>query len=769
MSRSVKFSVAGRVGLVVGLLLFLSFVTGTVSYVLTKRIEDDMARLAGVDDVRHHAVVDMRFRLAEIARTVFAYAVDRESPDKARARQSETEFDRFAATFMRLAATDEERGLGNRVVERFSAFRKVGAEIIAVTDRESAALVPVYGRTPAVDELVETKGRRPIGRGGARAGETNGASLGMGSDVAAATGAGGGVTGLAARKRELLTRFETDRGRIESLLGTQIAPLIRAARARTERSVNLSTYTVTLYLLVMSGFGVVIGSGAGILLVRRIVRPIRELKAGADAIGRGRFEHGIAVESDDEIGQLAGSIDRIARMAKNRRKTEDALREMAHHDALTKLPNRILFEIRLVEAMDNARRVDRMVALHFLDLDGFKDINDTLGHRAGDMLLQQIAERLKDCVRKSDTVARLGGDEFAVIQTNLVKDNDIAILAQRLNDALAVPHRLDGEVVYSGASIGITVYPHDAAEVEKLLKNADLALYRAKQEGRGMYQLYDPEMHAEIQTRKTLEQDLRRGLDRSEFFVEYQPKVDLPSGRIVGAEALLRWRHPERGVVLPASFIPVAEQSGLIHRLTENVLRDACRQATAWDDAGLPRMQVSVNLSPADFKRKDVVALVTAILGESGLDPQWLELEITEGMVMSDADSVVATLATLEKLHALGVRLAIDDFGTGFSSMSYLKRFPVDRLKIDRAFVRDILTDREGASVANVIIDLGHSLGLKVVAEGVESEEQLAFLRERRCDEAQGYCISPPLSADAFAEFVGNHMPYEAPRIAMIA
>ena len=811
-----KFGIAGRISLVVGLLLFLFFVTSAVSYVLTKRIEGDLSRLAGVDDLRRDAVTDMEFRLAEVAGTVFAYVVDGKHINKIRARQAGAEFDRAAKTFMRLAATDDEIRLGEEAIAAFERFRAVGAEIIALSDRKTARRAPVPGQAPVNDAAPAAANQGSVDRADPIAGGEIGAHPGIAADLpgdigalesllvsrkrgatermraaeaafdpsatryreiglagatqaslarpsdgfAARSEATGAVTDATDRKRELLAEFDSQRGWLEGLLGAQIVPLVRAARVRTQESASFSTHTITLYILVMTGFGVVIGGGGALVLARRVVRPIRELTAGAEDIGNGRRMRRVAVESDDEIGELADSMIRMARMAETRQQTEQALREMAHHDALTKLPNRVLFQIRLVEAMDNARRVDRMVALHLLDLDSFKDVNDTLGHRAGDMLLQQVSERLKGCLRKSDTVARLGGDEFAIIQTNLTDENDISALAQRLTGTLATAFEIDGESVYTGTSIGITVFPHDDCEVDKLLKNADLALYRAKREGGSSYQLYDPQMNAEIQSRKAIEQDLRLALERGELFIEYQPQIDISSGRIIGAEALSRWRHPERGMVPPDEFIPVAEQSGLISRLTEGVLRGACKQAKAWQDAGLAGLRVSVNLSPSDFKRKDVVPMVTKILEQSGLDPEWLELEITEGMVMSGAESVIAKL---EELHALGIQLAIDDFGTGFSSMSYLKRFPVDRLKIDQTFVRDILDTKEDASITTVIINLGHSLGLKVVAEGVEDEAQYEFLRQRNCNEAQGYWISAPLDAEAFVEFVRNHVPREAP------
>ena len=822
-----QLSIANRVSLAIGLLIFLFFVTSAVSYLLTQRIEDDVAHLTGVDDPRQSAALAMEVQLAEMARTIHAYAFDRRVVDKERARRSEAGLERSATTFMRLATTAEERTLGELVLGHLEKFKKLGAEIIAATDRQSAELAPFRAKMEKIRDSVEDMIRRSIDRPDAGTRDKLEAALGIDAHIDTtigaldaylvsrdpgardkagvskaafdriadryrSTGLSGeeqtwlgklsdnfavvikardGILTLVDRKRDLLTKFETQRQRMVGLLGAQIVPLIRTAQTQAQRDVNFSTSTAILFLVVMTGFGVVVGGGTAVLLTRGIVRPMVELKASAEAIGRGRLDHRISVKSNDEIGQLAASFNR---MAESRQRSEEALRELAQHDALTSLPNRTLFHRRLVEAMDNARRVNRLVAVHFLDLDHFKDINDTLGHPSGDALLRQVAQRLERCVRKSDvvarldanTVARMGGDEFAIVQTNLLHYDGIVVLAKRLVDTISKPFDLDGERVYTGTSIGITVFPYDGREAEMLLKNADLALYRAKQEGRNKYQLYDPKMNAEIQARKALEQDIRQALEMGEFFLNYQPQIELGSGRIVGAEALVRWRHPERGMVPPGEFITVAEQSGLITNLTEGVLRDACKQAKAWQEARLPRLRVSVNLSPIDFKRKDLVPMVTGIIEDTGVDPKRLELEITEGMVMTGVESVIATL---QELHALGVELAIDDFGTGYSSMNYLKQFPVDRLKIDQSFVRDILANDEDASITEAIINLGHSLGLRVIAEGVETEEQLEFLRSRGCDEAQGYCFSRPLGADEFAKLVSDHVAGEALVAAEIA
>ncbi len=802
-----KMTIAKRVSLAIGLLLFLFFVTSAVSFLLTKRIENDVIKLSRIDERRQHAVLEMEVRLADLARAVFAYSIASGAPEKRHIHDSVVGFETSAKDFAGLSSSDEELALGEQVQGLFEESKRLGNEMVAATDSEYAGLAALRLAAEEIDGLLEAR-IQGIATGAELGAERRlGALHGMRRNVVRGLGAveayraspdplmrdharrsstafdrfasqflelaAGGearawLDGLRAKfdqfasgrdellgvldnKRELLGRFEKQRQRVESLLGGEILPLADTRRERSVRDLGFSTRTAIVFLVVMTGIGVLVGTGTAVFLTRRIVRPILELTAGVDAIGRGILDHRISVESGDEMGQLAVSFNR---MADTRQHTEETLRDLSHHDSLTKLPNRILFQLRLVEALDNAQRVNRMVAVHFLDLDHFKDINDTLGHPAGDSLLQIVAERLKVCIRRSDTVARLGGDEFAIIQTNLVYTNGIMVLAKRLIDTMAKPFEIEGERVFTGTSIGITVFPHDDKDADKLLKNADLALYRAKQEGRNKFQLYDPEMNAEIQARKALEQDIREALDNAQFFLCYQPQLELSSGRISGAEALVRWRHPERGMVSPAEFIPVAEQTGLILQLTEGVLLEACTQIRAWQDAGLPPIRVSVNLSPADFKRKDLISMIKEILGETGLSAEWLELEITEGMVMSGVEAVIATL---HELAEIGIELAIDDFGTGFSSMSYLKQFPVHRLKIDQTFVRDIIANKEDASITKAIIMLGHSFGLRVVAEGVEDEAQLEFLGHHGCDEAQGYCISRPLSASAFAEFVGTH------------
>jgi diguanylate cyclase (GGDEF)-like protein/PAS domain S-box-containing protein len=431
-------------------------------------------------------------------------------------------------------------------------------------------------------------------------------------------------------------------------------------------------------------------------------------------------------------------------------RAEERIRHMAHHDALTGLPNRVLLYDRVGQAIAQSQRSGRCAALLFVDLDRFKDVNDTLGHRTGDALLKVVASRLLECTRGTDTVARLGGDEFVVVLTELARPEDAAPVAQKILAALSEPYELDGHRLHVTPSIGICTYPEDGQSVEALMQNADAAMYHAKEAGRNNYQFFKPEMNVAAQRRLLLETDLRHALEREEFFLVYQPQLDLASGAILGCEALVRWTHPERGAVPPSLFIPVAEETGLIAAVGEWVLRRACTQLRAWRDRG-HRLGVSVNCSAQQFRREGLVEAVARALRDSGLPGESLELEITESAIMQQTP---ALLERFGQLRALGVQFAIDDFGTGYSSLGYLRRFPLRRLKIDQSFVRDIASDPNDAAVVSAVIALAHSLKLEVVAEGVESAEQLAFLRSLGCDQAQGYYFSEPLPAAQFLELL---------------
>jgi len=449
------------------------------------------------------------------------------------------------------------------------------------------------------------------------------------------------------------------------------------------------------------------------------------------------------------------SILAVVRDISERADAESQVHYLAHYDLLTGLPNRALFRDRLLQAMAQAKRSDTLIAVMFLDIDDFKDVNDTLGHAVGDQLLKEIAQRIRSCMREYDTVARFGGDEFGIIQTDVQTVEAAADLAERVLGMLGEPFHIEGHEIHSGASVGMTIYPFDDAQADALLRNADMAMYKAKREGRNRFQFYVAELNEMVQRRAALERDLRIALQKQQFRLHYQPQLDLTTGRIVGVEALLRWRHPERGEISPAEFIPVAESSGLIMPIGDWVLRTACREARAWQDAGLPPVRVAINLSAMQFRHRNLLDTITSALAESGLEPRWLEVELTESLIMRD---VRATIDTLQHLHELGVQIAVDDFGTGYSSLSYLTRFPVSKIKLDKSFVRDV-DKRDGAAIARTVIALGHSLNMKVMAEGVETEYQLRFLREHACNEVQGYYFSRPMSAGAIQRLLRGALP----------
>jgi diguanylate cyclase (GGDEF)-like protein/PAS domain S-box-containing protein len=457
-----------------------------------------------------------------------------------------------------------------------------------------------------------------------------------------------------------------------------------------------------------------------------------------------------------EISHYVGVLSDITE-ARNYR---EQLEHQANHDTLTSLPNRSLLQDRLQQAIAHANRQQRLLAVAFIDLDNFKVINDSLGHSAGDFLLKITAERLRSCVREDDTVARHGGDEFVLLLNDQFSGDTVARTVSRVIEALAQPFTVEGHELTSTCSIGVTLYPQDGSDAGVLLKNADAAMYRAKAQGKNSFQFYTADMGSHLGERLKLEAQLRRALEREEFILHYQPKIDLRSGQVHGLEALIRWQHPDEGLVAPGRFIGLAEETGLIVPMGEWALRTGCTQAKAWSDAGLPAMLLSVNISARQFKRRDLVQLVSRALADTGLPASRLELELTESLVMENAEEFIETLNALKQL---GISLSVDDFGTGYSSLSYLKRFPVDRLKIDQSFVRDIGTDPDDAAIARVVIQLGHSLGLRVTAEGVETAEQLQFLREHECDEVQGYLFSRPLTAEKVTEMLYGLHRHTAP------
>ncbi|MBD3168277.1 MAG: EAL domain-containing protein [candidate division Zixibacteria bacterium] len=474
---------------------------------------------------------------------------------------------------------------------------------------------------------------------------------------------------------------------------------------------------------------------------------VKALQKGAqDYLVKGQVDSALLIRS------MRYAIEREL-MTKDLERARKLERHLAYHDTLTNLPNRSLFYDRLNQAISFAKRSNNRVAVLFLDLDGFKRINDSLGHSKGDILLQIFAQRLKSTIRESDTIARLGGDEFTIILENVHSGKDAAMVAEKILKVLADPISVSGFEVHVSASIGISLYPNDARDIESLVKNADLAMYRAKNRGKNNYQLYNLSMDARASERLEIENSLRRGIENNEFHIHYQPQVHLLTGELTGAEALVRWRHPKLGLVYPDSFIHIAEETGLIIPLGQWVINEVCRQNVQWQESGIPPLRVSVNLSPRQFADKGLVETIYGILNKTGLNPLTLELEITEGSAMEDVDYTALTLQALKKM---GVRISVDDFGTGYSSMGYLKKFPIDKLKIDQSFLRNVPDDQENVAITTAIVALAHSMGLKVVAEGVENVHQERFLKNIKCDEMQGFHYCRPLALGRFKDVIKN-------------
>lgn len=437
------------------------------------------------------------------------------------------------------------------------------------------------------------------------------------------------------------------------------------------------------------------------------------------------------------------------------KQTEEHLYRLAHYDHLTELPNRNLFQDRLDQGLRLARRSDKQLALLFLDLDRFKTINDSLGHRAGDQLLLLVAQRLSGVLRECDTVSRLGGDEFTIILTNTKTATGVALVAQKILETLASPFTLEEREIFISVSIGISLFPSNGQEAEALVKNADIAMYHAKESGRNTYRFYSQEIDRMTAEQLGLENDLRRALERGELRVHYQPQIEISTGRICGMEALVRWQHPTRGLVSPGDFIPVAEEAGLIEAIDLWVLRTACRQSVEWLRDGLPPLCLAVNISPRYFLRSDLIAKVSEVIRETGIEPALLELEITEGTLIQGVEQTAETLRVLKEL---GVKIAVDDFGTGYSSLSYLNRLPIDKLKIDQSFLRGRELSKDNIAIISAVIAMAHSLGFQVLAEGVENKEALDYLLKKECDMFQGYFFSRPVTGDEFAALVRSHL-----------
>jgi len=475
---------------------------------------------------------------------------------------------------------------------------------------------------------------------------------------------------------------------------------------------------------------------------------LREAEVGAaeDALQASATDR-MAMLQQANANLVVASIE-ATKLAEQVQVATAKLDHLAHHDILTDLPNRMLLQDRLGQAIEVARRQGRQLAVMFLDLDRFKHINDSLGHSIGDQLLQSVAQRLVHSVRHSDTVSRQGGDEFLIMPPFIEHAQDAALSAQKLLSALTLPHQTDGHDLHISVSIGISIYPEDGHDAQTLIKCADTAMYHAKADGRNNFKFFEPAMNERAVQRQSFEVGLRRALEQHEFVLHYQPKMNLQSGEIVGVEALIRWEHPLLGLLLPAEFVPIAEDCGLILPMGRWVLREACLQARIWLEAGLPAITVAVNTSALEFRAKDFLENVRATLEDTRLEPRYLELELTESVLMLDAES---SGSLLQAIADLGVKLAIDDFGTGYSSLSYLSQFPINALKIDQSFVQQIDSNPDYATIVSAVITMGQSLRQRVVAEGIETPQQRAFLLAQHCDEGQGYYFGRPVTAATLA------------------
>jgi diguanylate cyclase (GGDEF)-like protein len=472
---------------------------------------------------------------------------------------------------------------------------------------------------------------------------------------------------------------------------------------------------------------------------------LRELEIRASETIKGSSDDHVMMLRQANAHLVAATIE-AHKLLETVETTKVELDHLAHHDVLTSLPNRILLQDRLGQAIELARRQGGQLALMFMDLDRFKYINDSLGHTVGDQLLQSIAQRLVACVRHSDTVSRQGGDEFVVLLPTINAAEYAALCAKKILVALALPHLIEQHDLHISISIGISIYPDDGKDVEALIKSADTAMYHAKESGRDNFKFFKQEMNDRAIERQSTEANLRRALERQEFVLYYQPKVNLHSGTIVGVEALIRWQHPERGLLPPAQFVEIAEDSGLILPIGRWVLRAACIQAQVWRQAGLAPIIVGINASALEFRSGDFIENIRATLKDTCMEPRYLELELTESALMQDAAS---TNAELLALHEMGIKLTVDDFGTGYSSLSYLRQFPIDTLKIDQSFVNHMTSNANDASLVKAVIGMGKSLKMCVIAEGVETQEQYASLLGEQCDEGQGYYLARPMTAEA--------------------
>ncbi|WP_210404536.1 bifunctional diguanylate cyclase/phosphodiesterase [Chroococcidiopsis sp. TS-821] len=499
-----------------------------------------------------------------------------------------------------------------------------------------------------------------------------------------------------------------------------------------------------LHITIVALLATLIGTGLTLYALHNLLAPISLTFLSL----RKYLLHGQLPNLPTEFTDEAGIL--MADTAHTLKKLDQVINYMANYDDLTGLPNRDLFRDRLQQAVAQAQNSHQMLAVIVLRLNRLKNINDTLGYQAGDALLRNAAQRFISCMSDNDILARFGSNTFAIVQTHLRAVDDIVTLAEKLCHAIAKPFAIAQHEITTGANLGIAIYPNDSTSVENLISYADTAMHQAQRQGSN-YQFYSADINNSLQERLALENELYYALDRGELLLHYQPQISLHTGRIIGVETLIRWQNPTRGLVSPAKFIPIAEETGLIVPIGEWVLRTACAQSLAWQAQGFPALKMAVNLSARQFKQQNLVETVTQVLNTTGLDPSYLELELTESLMV---DNIQQSISIMQQLHSMGIVLSVDDFGTGYSSLNYLKRFPIHTLKIDRSFVRDLVVDSDDAAIVDAIISLAHSLNLSVIAEGVETQEQLNYLQTRGCDEVQGYYFSRPLPANFFTQLL---------------
>ena len=923
-----RFTIGKKLGFGIGSILVLFLVMGIVAYTQTNLIGKKIDKITKVEEPTNATAYEMEINLLGTGFSVLSYLHERDATQLESIEQDNRDFEKFRREYDSLIESSEEKSLGVRLDEGYEEFQTSADDLVRIEDQQSEKMDALLKNLDDMDTLVnqvqssvspsDAQSYAKLEAALEMEVNTNGIVKGLGNYLRTHDSQYEELVyrdeqdfyqyyeqysrlTLSAEEQEWATQLfglfensvelskiiiDLDRSkeaalenivRVRGQLDLALEDGIRALTQQDLQSAEADAGTTVDRIAVATGalliLGLIFGVAISVITTRSITRPMMKLVGATRAVARGDLFARVKIDSNDELGDLGASFNRmtedlqqttvsrnyfdnmvrsmtdtlivvspegrieavnpatcallgygehelageplnkiiadydplllslfsgpgreegirnvektyiskdsvripvlfsaslmryedgetqgivcLAQDITERKRAEETIRHLAYHDHLTGLPNRRLFQDRFIVALAQAQRTGEPLALMSIDLDRFKLVNDTLGHAVGDQLLQAVSGRLSSVVRSGDTLARLGGDEFCLLMPRTERVEDASRIAEKIRDTLKTPFNVDGQDVHVTASLGISLYPYDG-DAEKLLVNADAAMYRAKEMGRNNCQLYVEVMDSKPLRRLTLENGLHQALERNEFVVHYQPQADIRTGEIVGVEALVRWQHPDKGLVLPHEFIPWAEDAGLIVPLGEWVLRTACAQAKAWQNAGLPPLRVAVNLSARQFQHSDLLEMMASVFTETGLEPRYLEMEITESIAMQNGD---LTVNVLRGLRDLGIRIGIDDFGTGYSSLSNLKNFPIDTLKIDQSFVRDLTTDPNDAAIATTVIAMAHSLNLKVIAEGVETQEQLDFLKERGCHEVQGYLISKALPASALKKFLKDRTP----------